>query len=420
MKLKIYGFLYIGLAFAGWFLDDMLRMMRLLTSFCYQDRLTNVTLSSEGNCADPHVSHQIIHERDPQAVKHFNARMSRTVKNQNEDGTDIPQTFTFHGLSHIAIWRSGKNPKASAWNESIVVEGPGWVAPRGVVEYERLQGDFVAHFSWFEGNFGHFFDDSLTQIAFLRNQFSNNTKWILCDTELARNVIAFLDPDFYQRIHWVKMALPITVDGSLTVAIQPRIPNFSGCCRPYDHLRQWVAEKHPLVPELKKIVYYSRNCTDTHHWRMVEENHEKQLLQRIRQAMIRYNLKEELVIFTGQDENGNTLPIAEQFEIFRSARTIIGPHGAGMLGNILWTNPYPTSCSLRTNIIEFVPGLNSTQVHPLYRSLFIRWRKWPLDFHVLLYKSESTKEETFIDLDSLDDALNDAWGSVTDQVTSLE
>ena len=42
MKLKFYGLLYIGLSFTGWFLDDMLRMMRLLTSFCYQDRLTNI------------------------------------------------------------------------------------------------------------------------------------------------------------------------------------------------------------------------------------------------------------------------------------------------------------------------------------------------------------------------------------------
>jgi hypothetical protein len=337
--------------------------------------------------------------------------MSRVTKNHNQDGTDIPKTLTFNGLSHIAIWRSGKNLKASAWNESLAMTGSGWQPPREVIENERLQGDYMAHFSWFEGNFGHFFDDSLTQIAFLRNQVPNTTKWILCDKELTRNVLEFLDPEFAKRVHWVKMGLPITVEGSLTVALQPRIPNFSGCCRPYDHLRDWVAEKYPEVSDEKKIVYYSRNSTDTKHWRNVERAHEQQILEHIREGMVRHNVKEELVLFTGQDDEGKTLSIAKQFEIFRSARTIIGPHGAGMLGNIIWTNPLPENCASRTSIIEFIPGERSTQVQPLYRSLFIRWRKWPLDFHVLLYKEESTKEETFIDLNALDEALDDTWGS---------
>jgi hypothetical protein len=336
--------------------------------------------------------------------------MYHSVKNRNLDEVDIPKIVELDGLSHVALWRSGKRPRASAWNDTLVVEGPSWEPPRKMLDYEQLKGNYVAHFSWFEGNFGHLFDDSLTQISFIRNQVSSDTKWILCDTPLMKSVLEFLDPEFAAQVHWVKMGLPISVDGNLKVVIQPAIPNFAGCCRPYDHLRQWVSDKHPEMPAKKRIVYYSRDSTDTHHSRMVEKNHEQEILDRIRQGMLRHNVEEELVIFNGQDKNGGTLSIAEQFEIFRSARTIIGPHGAGMLGNIVWTNPLPDTCSSRTSIIEFIPGVNSTQVQPLYRSLFIRWRKWPLDFHVLLFKPESTKEETFISLEMLDEALDDTWG----------
>lgn len=338
--------------------------------------------------------------------------MHKTVKARNQDGVDIPKIQTLEGLSHVAMWKSGSDPRASAWNDNKIVQGRSWVNPREneTLAFEVLKGSYIVHFSWFEGNFGHFFDDSLTQIAYLRNQVSDDTKWLLCDTPLARSVLEFMDPDLFSRVHWVKMGLPVSVEGTLHVSIPPRIPLFSGCCRPYDHLREWISEKLPENPSPKKIVYYSRDSTDVHHKRKVNSDHEKLILERIRHAMLRHNIQDELIIFNGQNENGDTLSIREQFHIFRAARTIIGPHGAGMLGNIVWTNPLPDSCAQRTQVIEFIPGINSTQVQPLYRSLFIRWRKWPLDFHVLLYQPESTKKQTFIDLDSLDDALDDTWG----------
>lgn len=412
MKLKHYVFLYVGVSVIGWFTDEIFGVVRFLGSYCEETRLHNITLTNEGNCSNPHIANQIMHDTKPSNIEHFNKRMHTLVKNRNLDEVDIPVMAELQGLSHVALWRSGKRPRASAWNDTVVVEGPSWEPPRQVTDYEMLKGDYVVHFSWFEGNFGHLFDDSLTQISFIRNQVPKETKWILCDTPLMRSVLQFLDPEFASRIHWVKMGLPISVEGNLKVVIQPAIPNFAGCCRPYDHLRQWVSEKHPDVPTDKKIVYYSRDSSDTHHLRKVEKHHELEILDRIRQGMIRHNIKEDLVIFNGQDEEGKTLPIAEQFAVFRSARTIIGPHGAGMLGNILWTNPLPETCASRTNIIEFIPGVNSTKVQPLYRSLFIRWRKWPLDFHVLLFTPESTKEETFIDLNMLDEALDDTWGSL--------
>eukprot|EP00540_Astrosyne_radiata_P003107 CAMPEP_0116837614 /NCGR_PEP_ID=MMETSP0418-20121206/8747_1 /TAXON_ID=1158023 /ORGANISM="Astrosyne radiata, Strain 13vi08-1A" /LENGTH=109 /DNA_ID=CAMNT_0004467509 /DNA_START=340 /DNA_END=666 /DNA_ORIENTATION=+ len=104
------------------------------------------------------------------------------------------------------------------------------------------------------------------------------------------------------------------------------------------------------------------------------------------------------------------MSVAEQFKIFRRAKTIIGPHGAGMLGNLLWVDPFPGSCSNRVQALEFIPGQESTQVQPLYHSMHMRWRNWPVDFHTILFSKDSTQETTKINLRDLDDALDSMWG----------
>lgn len=38
-------------------------------------------------------------------------------------------------------------------------------------------------------------------------------------------------------------------------------------------------------------------------------------------------------------------------------------------------------------------------------------RKWPLEYHTLLYTSDSTRNATQINLDTFDDALDAMWGS---------
>lgn len=46
---------------------------------------------------------------------------------------------------------------------------------------------------------------------------------------------------------------------------------------------------------------------------------------------------------------------------------------------------------------------------PLFQ--FPNIRKWPLDYHSVLYTKESTPKTTYIDIGALDDALGDMWGT---------
>lgn len=206
--------------------------------------------------------------------------------------------------------------------------------------------------------------DHLPTIAYLRSVLHEETRFLLVDSPVTRNVIYQVDPAFYDRVKWIQEREVYHIKGSFTVAMRLSYEITQGCCGAFDPLRQWLGEAHPHLPEKKTILYYQRNSPDATNGRVLESNHEQEVLQHIQNAMKRYNMDEELVIYNGIDPNtGTTMSIADQFKLFRSARTIIGPHGSGIGGNFAWTNPFPTTCAERTQLLEFIPGKDTPQVH---------------------------------------------------------
>ena len=339
---------------------------------------------------------------------------------------DLPKIRTLHNASFV-VHHSGKKSQAVAWtDDGETVEGPGWIRLDEIPKQFKQpvptrvlkDGDYVAFTSWFEGNFGHYLDDHLPSIAYLRSIAPATTKFLLVDTPLARNVMDYLDPDFArERIVWIQIRECVRVEGSMTVAIPHSIPLMHGQGRGHVYLRKWINEHHPYNPDTpKQVVYYSRGSADTHHSRKVDPEHEEKVLETIRAKMQQHGKEERLVVFNGLDKdpsgtnNTKTMSISKQASIFRSASTIIGPHGAGMLGNLIWVNPFPTDCQQRPKTLEFVPGQESEHVQSLYRSMFIRWRHWPVDFGVILYTKESTHDTTYVDLHELELALDAMWG----------
>jgi len=291
--------------------------------------------------------------------------------------------------------------------------------------------------------------DHLPTIAYLKSIAPPNAHYLLVDGGVERKFIDFLDPEFAKRIVWVTRDDVYHIKGSLTVAIPWSIPIVNGCCMGWDPLREWLASVHPddhYDPKKKLIVFYTRSgTTNTHHGRVVEPNHEAEIIEHIKAAMVKYKRPEQFIVFSGQ-LGGKTLDYATQFSVFRAASTIIGPHGSGLGGNLVWTNPFASSCKERTQLLEFIPGQESAQVQSLYVSYvsisrqgsdvmmlwkhhdqqptsltldfilisfrqFPNYRKWPLDYHSILYTAKSTGRTTYINLQDLDDALDAMWGN---------
>lgn len=243
---------------------------------------------------------------------------------------------------------------------------------------------------------------------------------------MSRKFLEFLDPDFYKnRIVWAPHSTVYHIKGQLTVHIPLGIPDpIFGCCSGWDPMRQWIAEKHPeRTPEDEKyVIWHTRKGnSDAKHGRVLEPSMEAQAIKQVEAKLKQHKKNETIVIFDGRDENGETMSIEDQFAVFRGAFAFIGPHGSGFGGNYIWTDPFASKCDERFQYLEFMPGPENPHVHDKYAHYFANIRKWPFDYHTLLYTKRSTKEITQIDLETLNDALDAMWGTPeTLNVTSVE
>jgi hypothetical protein len=181
-----------------------------------------------------------------------------------------------------------------------------------------------------------------------------------------------------------------------------------------DFLRQWSLKARDRSSLRNKIVYYDRrNPKDTEHQRFMKPDIERQILSMMLQKMKDYGRTEELVIFNGLDGTRRLTP-EEQFQIFRHATAVIGPHGSGLSGNLLWTNPMPRDCSDRLHVVEFIGDAETSRgTSPMGNGEYIsHWefvRGWPFDYHHILYEPESTQIELVINMSNFESVLDAIW-----------
>jgi len=373
-------------------------------------------------------SHAMVHDHRTVAVEEYEKYMGDQVNDWNSRWDDTPEVQTVTDY-YYAVWNTPHHYicEASAWNPNHPLtqyihndrDSSGWVQPTVLhvdtpIKETLDDTDYVAFTSWFHGNYGHFVHDHLPTISFLQEIVPEHTKFLLVDSKVTRAVLKSIDPDFYEnRIKWIERDHVYHIKRQLTVSLRKSYQITMGCCGAFDPMRRWMAKTHPELPEKRTVLYYTRGGSpDTTHGRILEPNHEEQIIQHIKAKMEQYDVKEEFVIFNGRDnENKQTLPVETQFNLFRAARTIIGPHGSGLGGNYAWTNPYPTNCKDRTQLLEFIPGTDSAVVQTFpFTTYYNTIRKWPLDYHNILYTAESSYETTYINLDDLDSSLDYMWG----------
>jgi hypothetical protein len=276
-----------------------------------------------------------------------------------------------------------------------------------------LTGNAAALFGFYPTNFGHCLHDNFPLLAWLRNIVPHSTTFILPDSDAYRNLIDFIDPTFSERVYFYGSNEIVTVEkGTLTVVQAGTLLIGKYGNTLFRYYRHWIYQHHNKVypDEEKHIIFHTRGGPEAGHGRRLDLQHEQDVLAMIHSAMKRYGRKEKLVIFSGTNDQGERLSYPEQMSIFRRATTIIGPHGSG-LANVIWTDPFPTGCDKRVQMLEFIPGRRSAQVQsPIYNGYYWVMRGMPVDWHQLLYASNSTAETTFIRLDDLEQALDSMWG----------
>ena len=174
-----------------------------------------------------------------------------------------------------------------------------------------------------------------------------------------------------------------------------------------NNLRNWVLPKQASFPtEQKTIIYYTQGVQDTHLGRTMDVAHESILFQIIRDNLALYRRDEHLVVFSGQ-ENGITMSLQHEFDLVRTATTVIGPHGSA-LANILWL-PGADSCEHRPKVVEFLVQPSQTVLQVRGSLYLFGYPQW-VEYHHLYYTSNSAPDSMFLDLlDLFPDALNDVF-----------
>jgi len=431
--------------------DDERRQLLRLPKKEISNEQGNKVLPFQDICPEEYPpKHAMLHDKRRNEIEEYEKFMGIQVHDWNFAGTpsveEEPEIVTVQDYKY-AVWNtqhpyesesSAWNPNDSNPNENYIgnnnanMLSSGWVKPgRPFMHvHEVLEDDgtteWVGFSSWFIGNYGHFVHDHLPTIAFLRSIVPETAKFLLVDSKVSRMVLKAIDSDFYEnRIKWINLDEVYHIRGKLTVALRHSYQITIGCCNAFDPMRRWIAEAKPHMPTEAKdrlIIYYSRSPTDgVTHGRVIEHEHETDVVKHIQAAMKRHNVQENFIVFNGKGHNSTRLPVEIQLSLFRNARTIIGPRGSGLGGNFAWTNPFPQNCAERTQLLEFIPGTDSIKEGDTYpfTSYYNIIRKWPLDYHNIVYTAQSTSDTTYINLDDLDSALDWLWGGGDPSMNSL-
>lgn len=332
----------------------------------------------------------------------------------------------------ISTQHGGSNPAASAWSEVsgdvMLPEKAKWTRrwewvppPSGDIQPDLVvDGPHAFFHNWFPDNYGHMLLDHIPYISWLREHVSEDTRFLLLNDGLQRNFFEWFDNEFYKRITWLELGEVVHVKGPLYILNASIIKHTHAPLANSFH--EWSESMTPPSSKLPRthVVYYSRKGPRTYHGRVLEPKHETEVLRVIRDALIKHNRSEKLVIFNGH-KDGRLMTFQEQFELFQGASVLIGPHGTGMC-NSVWMQSGKT-CAERPKLIEFACNSYKCQVQDggPFRAHFFEYATTPwADYHQVNYDAAlSTHWTTYINIRALRLALDSIWGVQSDDSVTI-
>lgn len=341
---------------------------------------------------------------------------------------NLPIISKMIGESNYAIWNRGPSVLQSAWNTEQTIKGAGFVSPYEIEDIERknfigggsdmhweryklsnnkshptkitsVNGKFIGFHTWFPNNYGHILHDNLPYLAWLISNFDEEYKIILLKGNVKQEIIKEISMELYNRILWVDMGEIVKINGELVVSIPDVFPTIMGKnFMPY--FKDLIGSASEKSNKQNDVIFYTRNGTTSR--RVLNLDNENQVINLIKQKMKEHNINGELKIFSGMDKDKKILPIRTQIEIFKDAHTVIGPHGSGLV-NFVWSDLD------KVKILEFVPSIECGSVQRPFNGYHNVFHGLDLDYNHILYTDDSTKHETKINLNDLNNALSTMW-----------
>jgi len=296
-----------------------------------------------------------------------------------------------------------------------------------VEETVTLEGDYVVFVSGFYSLYQHVLIDHLGYLIYISKVLPTTTRILVPrvgENEMLRTIILQIDSNLADRIDFINCerwntchTKMITVQNGSLKILRPR--SSTRHLELYNLVRSWLWNSQKLSGVLmneskKTVIYYKRDGGGVLNGRRMDSKQDEEIVQRITQTMKRHGRTEELVPFNG------SMSFLDQVKLFHSATTVIGPHGGG-LANILLMAP-SLSCGERPKVLEFITSAQTPQVQngDFNASYFTFYSTCPwVELHQILFTPPSNGTSTFINLDTLDEALDSLFRSGNQVPTSI-
>lgn len=395
--------------------------------------LRNVWAGSSTWCSHPHPTLHVLlsindsanEQRTPYLFEGFNRSQYKSSLRTSDVDFKVLTGDTF-----LVTGRNRESCTSQLWNDTHYIPSKGYSSPwNGFFmppEKEEISGSCLNFVSsdypllfftnFFSTNFGHILHDSFPSLLILLKfavdgllgPLFGNARVLLPDTVLSRSIVEWaVGPSVFRNNFIIFKVGEKNCLRSPTIGVlQYNGNNFAASQNPVvmtmaRTIFDEYIQHHSYPPcKSRRVVYYTRSGSTVQNGRKVAD--EDKVVQVISSALQDYDWDpESLFIFNG------TRPIAEQYDIFRCADIVIGPHGSG-LANLVWTR-MSSGCSDPVNVIEFMCGPQSTnnmcEGYPL-RQYFWHLHGLPwARYHVLVTSPSPTREFFNVPLNALDSLL---------------
>lgn len=345
-------------------------------------------------------------------------------------GVDYPgPTITCLNDASLVIWGERQYTRNSLWNHDHIVTGTGWVHPTEINNLDKLcyttpgckktgerdwesflktgnketlstqtlNGNWVFFPAWQPDNYSHVITDNLPYLHYFLDQarelHGSDVKLMLPYGHPLKNIIG-LDYNLYKNTAWLHRNRKYIINGSVTTTTPVRYP-----CVMYTKMQpsyvNWLDKVLPPIDKIQNVVYYSRSGAG--HGRVIDPENEANIIDCIRQKMKEMKIPGKLIIFTG-----SKISVIDQINTFRSAHTIIGSHGTGIV-NYMWT--CSNNRTRPVNLLEFICDEQTKYIQHEFNGYHHVSPGAEVNWGHVIYTTSSTKYRTYVNVNHVDYAI---------------
>ena len=199
--------------------------------------------------------------------------------------------------------------------------------------------------------YGHIYTEVLSELYAVGDVYSEYDCVVTMLSPLMTRIIDCFNLNFSKKIKFIlheEKQNPFLLKFKKLKIVTHSPNRYPNKVKNVEKLKTSFHAANPIVKKEKDLLLYcSRNSITAGHGRKLTQENQNQIIEILKEYADKNNL--EFYLLTGQESDGTVTSIPKQYELFSSAKLVVGPHG-GVMSNLIFLDPLK-----EPNIIEFCP-----------------------------------------------------------------